>query len=114
MNLPSPLPVLFPPETVNERYYMMVSRRVNSWFTPGIYYSAYYVNVLDRVGREMYQHDSGCDHALRHQRTLVAEARVASHAGTAALDNRALNDGRDPEELAPFWGAFFVKTTAYF
>jgi hypothetical protein len=53
----SAAPLLLPPHTTNERYYLMASYRVASWFTPGIYYSAYYSNVEKREGREMRQHD---------------------------------------------------------
>jgi hypothetical protein len=35
--------------------------------------------------------------------------------GTAALENRALNDGVEPKDLnSSTWGVLLLKTTAYF
>lgn len=110
----SPVPTLFPPETVNERYYVMASRRLSSWFTPGVYYSAYYVNVLDRIGHEQYQHDFALTTRYDLHSNWLLKLEWHLMRGTAALDNRALNEGRAMKDLAPFWGAFFAKTTAYF
>ena len=110
----SPTPVLFPIEVVNERYYVMASHRVSSWFTPGLYYSGYFVDESNRSGHWRYQHDVAFTtrYDLNEHWLLKLEWHLMR--GTAALDNRSLNDGLPQESLAPFWGAFFAKSTAYF
>lgn len=107
-------PAVFPPHTVNERYYVMASYRVNSWFTPGLYYSGYFQDVEDRRGREAYQHDVAA--TTRYDLNAHWILKLEGHfmRGTAALDNPRLNDGVARPELAPTWGVFLVKTTAYF
>ncbi len=107
-------PLLLPTHVVNERYYVMASYRVAPWFTPGVYYSAFYPNVEDRHGREAYQHDVAA--TLRYDLTANWLFKLEGHfmRGTAALDNEALNDGVEQKLLAPTWGVFLIKTTAYF
>jgi hypothetical protein len=110
----SPMPLLLPPHVVNERYFVMASYRVSSWFTPGVYYSGYYPNVKDRRGRQAHQHDLAV--TVRYDLNLNWLLKLEAHymRGTAALDNRALNDGVEQSELNPSWGLLIVKTTAYF
>lgn len=110
----SPAPALFPPHTVNERYYAMASYHASSWFTPGLYYSGYFVNLQDRHGRENYQHDLAV--TTRYDLTDHWLFKLEGHLmfGTAALDNKALNAGAEQSTLAPTWGVLLVKTTAYF
>jgi hypothetical protein len=107
-------PKLLPPHTVNERYYLMASYRVASWFTPGVYYSSYVPNVDDRDGRETHQYDAAI--SLRYDLTANWILKLEGHymEGTAALDNKALNHGAEPKDLVSTWGLFLVKTTAYF
>lgn len=106
-------PGLFPPHTVNERYYLMASYRLD-WFTPGIYYSGYFQNVDQRKGKENYTHDIALTTRfdLNAHWLLKLEGHVAR--GTAALDNKALNGGAERTELEPTWAAFLIKTTAYY
>lgn len=106
-------PLLLPPHVVNERYYGMVSYRVTPWFTPGIYYSAYYPNMEKRRGRENYQHDAAL--TLRYDLTANWLLKLESHymKGTAGLEP-SLNDGKERPDLSENWGVFLVKTTAYF
>jgi hypothetical protein len=110
----SRLPQLLPRHVVNERYYAMASYRVSSWFTPGVYYSALFDNVEERHKRGGFQHDVAVTtrYDLNAHWLLKLEGHVIH--GTAALDNRALNDGKDRAQLAPTWGLFLIKTTAYF
>jgi hypothetical protein len=110
----SPMPLLLPPHTVNERYVVMASYRVSSWFTPGLYYSVYYPNVENRRGRESHQHDLAV--TVRYDLNLNWLLKLEGHylRGTAALDNRSLRDGLEQSELSPTWGMLIVKTTAYF
>lgn len=110
----SPAPALFPPHIVNERYYAMASYHLASWFTPGVYYSGYFVNVEDRHGRENYQHDLAVTtrYDLTHHWLFKLEGHLMF--GTAALDNKQLNGGAEQKTLAPTWGVLLVKTTAYF
>ena len=108
----SAAPLLLPPRSENERYYAMVSYQVTPWFTPGMYYSAYFPNVDERDGRADYQHDVAV--TFRYDLTRNWLLKLEGHwmEGTAALDE-ALND-KPKKELAKEWGAFLVKTTAYF
>lgn len=107
-------PRLLPPHTVNERYFVMASYRVNPWFTPGIYYSALYDNVQDRDARGRYQHDLAF--TIRSDLNPNWIFKLEGHIirGTAALDNRDLNGGADREDLEQAWGMLLAKTTAYF
>lgn len=108
-------PILFPGHVVNERYYAMASYRVASWFTPGIYYSVMYPNIRRRRHQENYQHDLAL--TFRYDITDNWLFKVEGHymRGTAALENRALNDGVEPPDLdASTWGVLLLKTTAYF
>jgi hypothetical protein len=112
-NLKSKVPTLLPEDTTNERYYVMGSYRVTPWFTPGAYYSGYYANVDERHGRAAYQHDvAGTLRFDVNQYWLVKLEGHWMH-GTAALDS-SLNDDKPLSELALNWGAFLLKTTAYF
>ncbi len=111
----SRVPALLPPHIVNERYYVMASYRVSSWFTPGVYYSAYYPDKDNKSGREKYQHDFAA--TVRYDLLANWILKLEGHymRGTAALDNdRSLNDGVEAKFLAPTWGVFLIKTTAYF
>jgi hypothetical protein len=107
-------PQLFPPHTVNERYYAMASYRMSSWFTPGVYYSALFDNVENRHQRGGFQHDVAF--TTRYDFNAHWLLKLEGHVihGTAALDNRALNDGVERAQLTPTWGLFLIKTTAYF
>jgi hypothetical protein len=107
-------PTLFPPHIVNERYYAMASYRVSSWFVPGFYYSALFDNVEERHKRGGFQHDVAV--TTRYDLNANWLVKLEGHVihGTAALDNRALNGGLDRALLAPTWGLFLIKTTAYF
>lgn len=108
-------PILFPTHVVNERYYAMASYRVASWFTPGIYYSVMYPNILRRRHQENYQHDLAL--TFRYDLTDNWLFKLEGHfmRGTAALENRALNDGVEPKDLdSSTWGVLLLKTTAYF
>ncbi|HEX2730557.1 MAG TPA: hypothetical protein VHM70_03095 [Polyangiaceae bacterium] len=110
----SPIPALLPSHVVNERYYAMASYRVNSWFVPGAYYSAFYPNKEERHGRQNYQHDLAI--SLRYDLTTNWLLKLEGHLmrGTAALENRILNEGVEPKDLKANWGVFLLKTTAYF
>jgi hypothetical protein len=113
----SDAPLLFPPHTVNERYYAMASYQVSSWFSPGVYYSRYFIDVDDREGRDKYQHDLAA--TLRFDLNAHWLFKVEGHlmSGVAALDNRdlnGLNRGVELEQLTRRWGLFLLKTTAYF
>ena len=110
----SPAPALFPRHTVNERYYAMASYHLSSWFTPGVYYSAYFPNVKDRGGRESHQKDLAV--TTRYDLTDHWLIKLEGHLmfGTATLDNKQLNGGVEQKNLAPTWGVLLVKTTAYF
>jgi hypothetical protein len=110
----SSLPTLFPPETVNERYFAMASYRVASWFTPGIYYSVYYESVEDRDARGAYQRDAALTTRFDLNANWLLKLEGHLIRGTAALDNPDLNDAADRDSLEQAWGMFLIKTTAYF
>jgi hypothetical protein len=109
----SQAPTLLPPHTVNERYYGMLSYHVTPWFTPGAYYSVYYPNVEQRDGQQNYQRDLALSFRFDVNQNWLVKAEGHWMNGTAALDS-TLNDGRDPKALEKHWGAFLLKTTAYF
>jgi hypothetical protein len=113
----SDAPLLFPPHTVNERYYAMGAYRVFDWFTPGAYYSRYFIDVEQREGHTRYQHDLAV--TLRFDLTPNWLLKLEAHSinGTAGLENRdlnGLNRGVDAEDLTRRWAVFLLKTTAYF
>jgi hypothetical protein len=113
----SDAPVLFPPHTVNERYYAMASYQVTPWFSPGVYYSRYFINIDDRDGHDKYQHDLSA--TLRIDLNAHWLFKLEGHlmSGVAALDNRdlnGLNRGVELAQLTRRWALFLLKTTAYF
>jgi hypothetical protein len=110
----SEAPILFPTKVINERAYAMASYRVTPWFTPGLYYSIYYPNVDKREGKENYQHDAAL--TLRYDVNPYWLLKVEGHFmhGTAALDNKELNEGKEQKELTKNWALLLLKTTAYF
>ncbi len=105
-------PALLPPRSENERYYAMVSYQVTPWFTPGAYYSAYFPNIDERDARADYQRDVAVTFRYDLTRNWLLKLEAHWMEGTAALDAE-LND-KPQSELAKEWGAFLVKTTAYF
>ncbi len=109
--LPALAPVGVRPDT--ERAYVMASYHVNPWFTPGVYYSLLYLNAEHRVGRSNEQHDIAG--TLRFDINSFWIVKLEGHfmSGTAGLDP-LLNQNRPLNTLAPYWGAFFIKTTGYF
>jgi hypothetical protein len=114
LSVKSSFPAVIPEtEQTREGYYLMASYHVASWFTPGLYYSVMFPDVKDRHGREAYQRDLAI--SFRWDLTQHWLLKFESHymSGTAGL-NPALNDNKDRSELDPEWGAFFLKTTAYF
>jgi hypothetical protein len=98
---------------LNERFYAMASYRVVPWFTAGVYYSGYYVDVHDRHGRDAYQHDGAL--TLRFDATTYWLFKLEGHLmrGTAALDSN-LNGGKPLSELTRNWALLLLKTTGYF
>ncbi len=109
----SAAPALLPPNTVNERYYVMASYRVSSWFTPGIYYSAYYPNIHQRSGRQNYQNDLAVTARYDLNKHWLVKLEGHFMDGTADLDS-SLKGGQDLSKLTKDWGVLLVKTTAYF
>jgi hypothetical protein len=109
----SAAPALLPPQTVNERYYVMASYHLTSWFTPGVYYSAYYPNVKMRSGRQNYQNDVAVTARYDINKHWLVKLEGHFMDGTADLDS-TLNGGQNLSALTKDWGVFLVKTTAYF
>jgi hypothetical protein len=109
----SQAPALLPPHIVNERYYGMISYHVAPWFTPGAYYSVYYPDMDKREGKQAFQRDLAL--SVRFDVTPNWLVKLEAHLmnGTAALEP-ALNDGQQPKDLVQNWGAYLLKTTAYF
>lgn len=128
VGLKSAIPAFSSPSTVSERWYVMGSYRVNSWFTPGAYYSLVFSDVDDRsgsappfgsapgsppLGRGAYQHDVAL--TLRYDLNQYWIFKVEGHFmhGTAGL-TRGLNDNAPLSSLTKDWAALVLKTTAYF
>jgi hypothetical protein len=99
--------------TVNERFYAMASFQAASWFSPGIYYSYLAPKMADRSGIAGEMHDLAVTtrYDINDHWLIKLEAHYMH--GTAGL-TADLNDGTLPAELAPDWGLFLLKTTAYF
>jgi hypothetical protein len=99
--------------TVSERGYVMLSYRVRPWFQPGLYYSVLYPNVDERRSRATEQHDIAA--TLRFDLNAYWLVKLEGHfmSGTAGLST-TVNEGRTLQQLAPYWGAFFAKTTLHF
>jgi hypothetical protein len=96
-----------------ERAYVMGAYRVNRWFQPSLYYSAYLPNAYKRYGRANYQQDIAA--SLRFDVNSFWIIKLEGHFmdGTAALDP-TLNSNKSLNALDRFWGFFLVKTTVYF
>jgi hypothetical protein len=112
--LDSSEPAIVPDRTVtSERAYAMGSYRVNSWLTPGAYYSVLFADVEQRRGRDAHQHDFAA--TVRFDLTMNWLLKLEGHfmRGTADL-TRDLNGGRELDTLTRDWGVFLAKTTAYF
>jgi hypothetical protein len=110
--------------TTSERFYVMASRRLTPWLTPGAYYSALFPdtgkyslfnhgNDAHQGHREDYQHDVAL--TLRFDLTAHWLLKLEGHfmRGTADLET-ALNDGTPLKALTRDWGSLLAKTTAYF
>lgn len=92
--------------------YVMGSYQVRPWFTPGLYYSAYFPDVDHIKKRSTYQHDVAA--TLRFDITPNWLVKAEGHYmhGTAALRPELNGTARD--KLTKDWGVFLLKTTAYF
>lgn len=113
-SLTSSQPALAAPlSTVNERFYVMASMRAAPWFSPGVYYSYNAPDVADRSGVDGEQHDVAVTARYDVNDHWLVKLEGHYMHGTADL-NPALNGGTPTAELAPDWGVFLVKTTAYF
>jgi len=99
--------------SMSERGYGMLSYRATPWLHPAVYYSLLVPDVENRIGRAQKQHDVAA--ILRFDINAHWIVKLEGHfmAGTAGLTN-PLRFGPPVEGLAMYWGAFFVKTTAYF
>jgi hypothetical protein len=114
-------PTAYPPAppSDSERAYAMVNYRVRRWLQPGAYYSRL-VAVVDEGQRTMGARDAGATQndfagTLRFDINPFWLVKVEGHLmrGTADLKS-GLNDGAALDSLVRTWGAFFLKTTAYF
>jgi hypothetical protein len=107
-------PTLFPETSVtSERAYAMASYRLESWLVPGLYYSVLFSNVDLRSARQGHQHDLAA--TLRFDLNSFWLVKLEGHymRGTASLSS-SLNGNVPASALKETWGAFLVKTTAYF
>jgi hypothetical protein len=110
----SSVPVLVPEtKTTSERAYLLGAYRVAPWLAPGLYYSVLFPDTGDRSGRESYQHDVAATLRFDFNEHWLVKAEGHLMVGTAAL-NPSLNDDSPRDELTKVWGAFLLKTTAYF
>ncbi len=107
-------------DIVNQGGYAMASYQVATWFTPGLYYSAFFPDIHDTAqpgvplrGRASYQHDVAA--TLRYDLTANWLVKLEGHYmhGTAGLSS-ALNGNQPLGRLAKDWGVLLVKTTGYF
>jgi hypothetical protein len=101
------------PGTTSERGYLMLTYRFTPWFWPGFYYSFLFLNVDHRSNLAMQQQDLSFTARFDINEYWLIKLEGHFMVGTGSL-SPVLNDGRTREQLAPFWGACFVKTTAHF
>jgi predicted porin len=107
-------PALAPVITAtNERFYVMASFRAASWFSPGVYYSYLAPDKADRSGVDGELHDVAVTARYDINDHWLVKLEGHYMHGTADL-NTQLNNGTPAAELAPDWGLFLIKTTAYF
>ena len=128
VSIESAVPAFAAEKSVSERFYLMSSYHVLPWLTPGLYYSVYFPDADNRnghhpalnspagappLGRAGYQYDLAA--TLRFDLNPYWLLKVEGHAmhGTAGLVS-SLNDNAPLSSLKRDWGAFLVKTTAYF
>jgi hypothetical protein len=108
-------PQLSPPiDSLSERGYAMATYRLTPWFQPGAYYSVYFPNVHDRGGREDRQHDVAATFRFDINPYWLVKLEGHYMAGTAGLLNPLQVNAPDISTADKYWGAFFLKTTAYF
>jgi len=113
-SLSADLPEIFAPYHVtNERFYVMASFRAASWFSPGAYYSYLAPDLADRSGVDGELHDVAVTARYDINDHWLVKLEGHYMHGTADL-NPDLNDGVPAAALAPDWGLFLIKTTAYF
>ena len=100
-------------KSIRQGAYVMGSYQVKPWFTPGLYYSAYFPDVDHIKKRSTYQHDVAA--TLRFDVTPNWLVKAEGHFmhGTAGLRSD-LNDRQKLDSLTKNWGVFLLKTTAYF
>lgn len=110
-NLPE---VSGPLNPTNERAYVMASYRLTPWLQPGAYYSLLYPDTDVRDGPENFQRDLAV--TLRFDINNHWLVKLEGHymSGTASLINPLAINPPDITTADPHWGAFFLKTTAYF
>jgi hypothetical protein len=100
-------------KSIRQGAYVMGSYQVKPWFTPGLYYSAYFPDVDHIKKRSTYQHDVAA--TLRFDVTPNWLVKAEGHFmhGTAGLKTD-LNGRQKLDSLTKNWGVFLLKTTAYF
>lgn len=111
----SDTPALSPPLTsLSERAYLMATYQVAPWFHPGAYYSLYFPDVHDRVGRQNRQHDAAVTFRFDVNEHWLFKLEGHYMVGTAGLLNPLRINAPDISAEDKYWGAFFLKTTAHF
>lgn len=110
-NLPD---ISAPLNFVNERAYAMATYRLTPWLQPGAYYSLLYPDTEVRDGPPNFQRDFAL--TLRFDINNHWLVKLEGHymSGTAGLLNPLVINPPDITTADPRWGAFFLKTTAYF
>jgi len=110
----SSIPVIVPESSpVSERFYVMASYRINEWLVPGAYYAGLFPDVDRRTGIDKYSHDFAATVRFDVNEHWLWKLEGHYMRGTANLSTN-LNDDAPLNTLERDWGAFFVKTTAYF
>jgi hypothetical protein len=107
-------PALLPNSlTISQGGYLMGTYRVSDWFEPGLYYSVTFPNLNSTSGRENHLHDIAATLRFDINQFWIVKAEGHFMRGTGGL-NTALNDGTPLSRLEETWGAYLLKTTAYF
>ncbi len=114
ISLDSTVPTLYPAtESVSQRMYGMIAYRFTDWFQASFYYSLFYPDKDDRMGRDSRQQDLALTARFDINEHWLFKLEGHFMNGTAGLDP-ALNDGVDRVRLTRDWAVILLKTTAYF
>jgi len=97
----------------SEQFYVMANYQLTDRFAPGLYYSMYAPDILNRGAHERRLGDLAIYFRYDLNRRWLLKLEGHMMEGTAGLDT-ALNGGQPLSSLADEWQAVLLKTTVNF